>query len=88
MRPRVGVCLVVNGRWSIGRVVGVGECLWRVRGPRFVVTLKRSVAETARRLMLLTLMLQLGGYFTPRTHFLSCCSETAENCDKGFCDFS
>ena len=27
---------------------------------------------------LLTLMLQLGGgYFTPQTHFLSCCSETA-----------
>jgi len=30
----------------------------------------------------------IGGYFTPQTHFLSCCSETARNCDKGFCDFS
>ena len=24
----------------------------------------------------------------PQTHFLSCCSETAWNCDKGFYDFS
>jgi len=37
----------------------------------------------------LILMLQLGGgYFIPQTHFLSCCSETAWNCDKSFCDFS
>ena len=37
----------------------------------------------------LTLMLQLGGgYFTTQMHFLSCSSETAWNCDTGFCDFS
>jgi len=29
-----------------------------------------------------------GGYFTPQTHFLSYCSETAWNCDKSCCDFS
>jgi len=29
-----------------------------------------------------------GGVFYPQMHFLSCCSETACNYDKSFCDFS
>ena len=28
-----------------------------------------------------------GGYFTTQTHFLSCCCETAWNCDTSFSDF-